>query len=101
MKRFLLSLVVALIAVSVFAQPKQTIIEVLVSPENADWQYQCGKDAKFNVTVNKAGVPLENAQVYYEMSEDMQEPLKKEELVLKSGTTQIKVGTMKKPGFLD
>lgn len=87
-------------AVSVFAQPKQTIIEVLVSPENADWQYQCGKDAKFNVTVNKAGVPLENAQVYYEISEDMQEPLKKEELVLKSGTTQIKVGTMKKPGFL-
>ena len=87
-------------AVSVFAQPNQTIIEVLVSPENADWQYQCGKDAKFNVTVNKAGVPLENAQVYYEISEDMQEPLKKEELVLKSGTTQIKVGTMKKPGFL-
>jgi cephalosporin-C deacetylase-like acetyl esterase len=100
MKRFFLSLVLALFAVFAFAQPKQTLIEVMVSPDNADWQYQCGKDAKFDVTVRKAGVPLENAEVYYEVSEDMQEPLKKEDVVLKNGSTQIKVGTMKKPGFL-
>lgn len=100
MKKLVLLCVVALMAISAFAQPRNTIVEVLVSPENADWQYSCGQEAKFDVLVRKSGVPLEDAQIYYEISEDMQEPLKKEDLTLKNGRTQIKVGTMKKPGFL-
>ena len=100
MKRIVLFFVVALVSISVSAQPKKTIIEVQVSPEHADWQYRCGQDAKFNVTVLKAGVPLENAQIYYEISEDMQDPMKKEDLTLKNGTAKIKLGTMEKPGFL-
>ena len=64
MKRIVLFFVVALVSISVSAQPKKTIIEVQVSPEHADWQYRCGQDAKFNVTVLKAGVPLENTSRY-------------------------------------
>lgn len=100
MKRFLLSLVVAMIAVCGHAQPRKTIISVAVAPESADWQYDCGENVKFNLSVLKAGVPLEDAEVYYEISEDMQDPLKKENLTLKDGTAQIKAGTMKQPGFL-
>ena len=77
MKKLVLLCVVALMAISAFAQPRNTIVEVLVSPENADWQYSCGQEAKFDVLVRKSGVPLEDAQIYYEISEDMQEPLKK------------------------
>ena len=100
MKRLVLLLALVLMTVAAFAQPKKTLVEVLVAPENADWQYDCGQEVKFNVKVQKAGVPLENAQVYYEISEDMQEPLKKGNLTLKDGTLQLKAGTMKKPGFL-
>ncbi len=100
MKRLVLFAVVVLMSVVTYAQPKKTLVEVLVAPENADWQYDCGQEVKFNVTVQKAGVPLENAQVYYEISEDMQEPLKKGNLTLKDGTLALKAGTMKKPGFL-
>ena len=100
MKKLVLLLAVVLITVTTYAQPKKTLVEVLVSPETADWQYRCGQEAKFEVLVQKAGVPLENAQIYYEISEDMQEPLKKEDLTLKDGRVKIKVGTMKKPGFL-
>lgn len=100
MKRLVLFAVVVLMSVVTYAQPKKTLVEVLVAPENADWQYDCGQEVKFNVTVQKAGVPLENAQVYYEISEDMQEPLKKGNLTLKDGTLVLKAGTMKKPGFL-
>jgi cephalosporin-C deacetylase-like acetyl esterase len=100
MKRFLLSLVVVVAAICGHAQPKKTIIAVAVAPEHADWQYSCGEDVKFGLSVLKAGLPLENAEVYYEISEDMQTPLKKGNMTLKDGTAQIKAGTMKKPGFL-
>lgn len=100
MRRFLLSLALVIMAVCSHAQPKKTIVTVAVAPENADWQYACGEKVTFDLSVLKAGVPLDGAEVYYEISEDMQEPLKKENLTLKSGTAQINAGTMKKPGFL-
>ena len=100
MKRFLLSILVALVAIGVYAQPKKTIISVAVAPEHADWQYTCGEQATFEFSVLKAGIPLKNAEVYYEISEDMQAPLKKGNLTLKDGTMTLKAGTMKKPGFL-
>ena len=100
MRKMKLLVAVALISLSAYAQPKKTIIAVSVAPEHADWQYSCGETLNFNISVEKSGVPLENAEVYYEISEDMQEPLKKEEVTLKNGTMQVKAGTMKKPGFL-
>jgi cephalosporin-C deacetylase-like acetyl esterase len=100
MKRLLLMCVAVLMAVVTFAQPRNTLVEVSVAPEHADWQYKCGEEVKFNVSILKSGNPIENVQIRYEISEDMMEPLKKEELALKNGKTQIKAGTMKKPGFL-
>lgn len=92
--------VAVLMAVVAFAQPRNTLVEVSVAPEHADWQYKCGEEVKFNVSILKSGNPIENVQIRYEISEDMMEPLKKEELALENGKTQIKAGTMKKPGFL-
>lgn len=100
MKKILLLFFAILMSVIVFAQPKNSIIEVSVAPEHADWQYKCGEEVRFNISVMKSGNPLENAQISYEISEDMMDPLKQGELILKNGTTQIKAGTMKKPGFL-
>ena len=100
MKRLLLMCVAVLMAFVAFAQPRNTLVEVSVAPEHADWQYKCGEEVKFNVSILKSGNPIENVQIRYEISEDMMEPLKKEELALKNGKTQIKAGTMKKPGFL-
>lgn len=100
MKRFLLSVIVALVAVVSYAQPKKTLTSVVVAPEHSDWLYKCGEDATFRIMVLKDGLPLEDAQVYYEISEDMRSPLKKGNLTLKDGTISLKAGTMKKPGFL-
>jgi cephalosporin-C deacetylase-like acetyl esterase len=100
MKRLLLMCVAVLMAVVAFAQPRNTLVEVSVAPEHADWQYKCGEEVKFNVSILKSGNPIENVQIRYEISEDMMEQLKTEELALKNGKTQIKAGTMKKPGFL-
>ena len=53
--------------ISLYAQPKQTIISVAVAPENTDWQYECGEGVTFTLSVNKAGIPLKNATIHYEI----------------------------------
>lgn len=100
MKRFLLLLVALIATINIYAQPKQTIVSVTVTPENADWQYECGDEATFAFTVYKSGVPLKDAEVYYEISEDMMAAHKKGNLKVEDGTATIDIGTMKKPGFL-
>ena len=100
MRRILLLLVAIVATLSLYAQPKQTIVSVAVAPENTDWQYECGDDVTFSLAVNKAGIPLKDATIYYEISEDMQKPLKTGNATLKDGTMKINAGTMKRPGFL-
>ena len=100
MRRILLLLVALMATISLYAQPKQTIISVAVAPENTDWQYECGEDVTFTLSVNKAGIPLKNATIHYEISEDMQKPHKKGDLTLEDGTMKINAGSMKRPGFL-
>ena len=100
MRRILLLLVALMATISLYAQPKQTIISVAVAPENTDWQYECGEDVTFTLSVNKAGTPLKDATIYYEISEDMQSPRKKGNLTLEDGTMKINAGSMKRPGFL-
>ena len=82
MRRILLLLVAIVATINLYAQPKQTIISVAVAPENADWQYECGDDVTFSLSVNKSGIPMNNTQIYYEISEDMQAPRKKGNLTI-------------------
>ena len=100
MRRILLLLVAIVATINLYAQPKQTIISVAVAPENADWQYECGDDVTFSLSVNKSGIPMNNTQIYYEISEDMQAPRKKGNLTIENGIMKINAGSMKRPGFL-
>ena len=100
MRRIILLLVAIVATINLYAQPKQTIISVAVAPENADWQYECGDDVTFSLSVNKSGIPMNNAQIYYEISEDMQAPRKKGNLTIENGIMKINAGSMKRPGFL-
>lgn len=85
---------------SVFAQPTEQMIKVQVVPNHSDFLYQEGKAVKFTISVLKNSVPLEDIEVSYEVSEDMQSPLKKRTLLIKNNTITIDAGTMNKPGFL-
>ena len=93
MRRILLLLVALMATISLYAQPKQTIISVAVAPENTDWQYECGEDVTFTLSVNKTGIPLKNATIHYEISEDMQTPHKKGDLTLATHEGARYVGT--------
>ena len=82
------------------AQPMKQMIQVSVVPNSENWLYKLGKDAVFTVTVTKNGIPMKGIKIRYELSQDMLEPFKQKELLLKDGITTINAGTLRKAGFL-
>lgn len=83
------------------ALPRQSFIKVTVTPNHADWCYNCGEKPVFEVSVTDcSNAPIKDAKIYYEISEDFLSPLEKGDLVLKKGTHKLSGHTMTKPGFL-
>ena len=85
---------------TIFAQPAEQLIRVQVAPDRSDFLYQEGKKVKFTITVLKNSVPLNDIEVFYEMSEDMMSPLKKGSQIIKNNSISVDGGTMNNPGFL-
>lgn len=100
MKKIFLSVVLLLCSVVVFAQPKMNLVKVEVTPDHADWLYECGEKASFKVSVRTASNAPVDGDIYFEISEDMLPALDKGNITLKGGEATIKGYTMRKPGFL-
>lgn len=82
------------------AQLQERMIKVNVVPNRVGWKYEPGQRVKFSIEVTKNRLPLENVTVWYEVAQDMMEPLMKDTVVLKNGKLTLDAGTMKMPGFL-
>ena len=83
-----------------YAQPTEQFIKVIVAPDHADWNYKTGEKVKFNIAVLQNGNTLKNVAIKYEIGPEKMDPLKKDSLILASGTLTTDGGTMKEPGFL-
>lgn len=105
MKRFLTILTIV-IATSIFAMsgataaPAEQPVKVIVMPDHSDWVYKCGEVPTFKVLVLKNNVPMQDVEIKYYISEDMMPNRVDKAQKLKSGEGEIKIGTMKVPGFL-
>lgn len=102
MKRLQLVFLFAILlnVVPAFSQPSERIVQVLVSPNHPDFLYKEGEEVMFNVSVYKSGVLLKNAEIRYDISEDMMKAHESGTKILEDGTFQINAGTLKNPGFL-
>lgn len=100
MKRMILTLTIFFTPLLLFAQLREQMLKVVVTPNHSDWKYKPGEQVKFDVNVMKNNVLLPDVEVRYEVSYDMMPALKKESLQLKKGSFTIHAGTMKVPGFL-
>ena len=88
-------------SIVVAAPPRTSFVKVTVTPDHADWCYNCGEKPVFSVTVTDcSNAPIKDAQIYYEISEDFLAPLEKGDKTLANGTVTFTGHTMKKPGFL-
>lgn len=82
------------------AQPPQQFVKVIVTPDHANWQYKQGELVKFTISVLQNGSLVRNVPVSYEMGPEKMAAIKKDSLVLSSGTLMVETAGMKKPGFL-
>ncbi|MDR3194039.1 MAG: acetylxylan esterase [Tannerella sp.] len=81
------------------AQPAQKLVTAVVSPDHEDWRYKVKEEAVFHVRVFKDGNLLKNVTVDYELGPEYFPAVRKQDVVLKDGTTTLKA-SMAQPGFL-
>jgi cephalosporin-C deacetylase-like acetyl esterase len=81
------------------AQPAQTLVQVIVSPDHPDWTYKLKQNATFNIQVYKDNVLLKDATVSYELGPEFFPVEKKQNVILKNGELTLR-SSMKEPGFL-
>ena len=85
---------------SLFAQPPEQMIKLVVAPDHSDWLYKTGESVKFTISVLQNGNPVKNAVIRYTIGPEKMDPTKKDSLALANGTLTVDGGTMKTPGFL-
>jgi cephalosporin-C deacetylase len=101
LKRLLfLSFIWAITLPTLFAQPVERFVKVVVSADHDDWTYKLGETVRFTISVFRHGNLVQNAKVRYEIGYEKQEPLIKETAVMPNGFQIVEGGTMTTPGFL-
>lgn len=86
--------------VTVLGQPAERMVNIKVVPNHDSWVYKTGEKAKVKVMVFVNGSLLDNTEISYSISQDMMSPISEGKKILKSGETELELGTMKTSGFL-
>ncbi len=81
-------------------QSTLTLIDVSVTPDHPGWVYSPGETARFNVSVLRAGYPVDGVVVRYEVGPEMMEATTSGPLTLKDGRAVVEGGTLRVPGFI-
>jgi len=85
---------------NISAQPAEKLVKVIVSPSHDNWKYKVKENAKFEITVWKNNVKLNDLEIQYKISEDTMDPRFEGRTTLKNGSVTIDGGTMTVAGFL-
>lgn len=76
------------------------VVELRVAPADGEWTVTAGMDVSFRIMLTESNVGVKDAEVEYEISEDLMAPRKTGRAKVKDGVATVKGGTMKQPGFL-
>ena len=82
------------------AQPTEQRIKVIVAPDHSDWTYKANEKVKFTISVLQDGNLLKGAIIKYEVGPEKMEAIKKDSIILSSGTISVDGGSLKIGGFL-
>ncbi len=99
-KIVLLLSVVTLFVFQTLAQPARQLVQVVVTPDHADWNYKTGDKAEFTVTVLRNNVPLEGIEIKYTIQPELMPTMEEGKMNLKDGVAIVKAPRFKTPGFL-
>ncbi len=96
----LLSLLIAGMCFQSIGQPAKQLVQVIVTPDNADWTYDKGERAEFQIMVLKNNVPLQDVEVSYRINPEKMDNWEEGKLTLKKGVASVKAKRFNDPGFL-
>jgi cephalosporin-C deacetylase-like acetyl esterase len=87
---------------SIFSQTRATdVVQVLVTPDKADWTYSLGEKASFSVMVLKHQVPLQHVDINYSIGLEKMEADQKGTVTARGQYVNVgKATTLEEPGFL-
>ncbi len=100
MKRFLLVYISMVFCVCIVqAQPRKELVNIVITPDHADWKYNIGDEVVFNIIVYKNNIPLD-VHIKYRIRQERM-PITEEGIVkLKNGSVTVKASSLKTPGFI-
>ncbi len=103
MKRKLLLILSIILCVSAHSEnyPYRSDVLWVTVPDHSDWLYKPGEDPKIQVQLYKYGIPVDDVTVDYEIGGDMMPSDTSGKVILKNGVANVKIGSMKEPGFRD
>ncbi len=81
--------------------PYRSDILWVTVPDNADWLYRTGEQAKIEIQLYRYGIPQDGVEVSYALGQELLPSERQGSVKLKNGRAVISVGTMRNPGFLD
>lgn len=96
----LLSFLFLSLCLQSIAQPARQLVQVIVTPDKADWTYQKGEQAQFQIMVLKNNVPLDGIEVKYRISPEKMDAWEEKTITLKKGTATVKAKRFTDAGFL-
>lgn len=83
-----------------FAQPARQLVQVVVTPDHADWNYKTGDKPEFTVTVLRNNFPVEGIEIKYTLQPELMPAIEEGKTILKNGVAVVKAPGFDSPGFL-
>ena len=99
-KIVLLLSVVTLFVFQTIAQPARQLLQVVVTPDHADWNYKTGDKLEFTVTVLRNNAPVEGIEIKYSIQPELMPAIEEGKMNLKDGVAVVNAPKFKTPGFL-
>ena len=99
-QKYCLLLLTFVVNLVVLAQPTVQPVQIVITPNHANWEYKLGEPATFSIQVMKFGVPQQNVMIQYQVGPERMKPMKSDSVLLKDGKFNTGNFTMKEPGFL-
>ncbi len=81
-----------------FTAAPRKYVDIVLTPDRADWNYRTGEPATVKVQALRNGVPMET-EIAYECGPEMLPPDDRGTVGTKNGAAVIRLGTMREPGF--
>jgi cephalosporin-C deacetylase-like acetyl esterase len=98
--KIILSILLVLFVFCLLAQPPRPMVQVIVTPDKADWNYKTGDRAEFTIQAFRNNVPLDGVDVKYSIQPEQLPAIEEGKLTLTKGTVTVKAPKFKEPGFL-